>query len=53
MQLEEPMSVHDMSAEQLDACRQFVSDNIDRVQTFLDVHPSQGAGDISLYGGAG
>ena len=25
--------VHDMSAEQLDACRQFVSDNIDRVQT--------------------
>jgi 3-hydroxybutyryl-CoA dehydrogenase len=32
--------VHDVSAEQLDACRQFVSDNIDRVQTLLDVHPS-------------
>ncbi|HEX6579773.1 MAG TPA: 3-hydroxyacyl-CoA dehydrogenase family protein [Actinomycetota bacterium] len=41
--------VHDMSAEQLDACRQFISDNIDRVRTLLDVHPSQGAGDISLY----
>jgi 3-hydroxybutyryl-CoA dehydrogenase len=41
--------VHDMSAEQLDACRRFVSDNIERVQTLLDVHPSQGAGDISLY----
>jgi len=44
--------VHDVSAEQLDACRQFVSDNIDRVQTLLDVHPSQ-AGDISLYGELG
>jgi 3-hydroxybutyryl-CoA dehydrogenase len=44
--------VHDLSAEQLDACRQFVSDNIDRVQTLLDVHPSQ-AGDISLYGELG
>ena len=40
--------VYDMSAEQLDACRQFVSDNVDRVQTLLDVHPSQGVGDISL-----
>jgi 3-hydroxybutyryl-CoA dehydrogenase len=40
---------HDMSGEQLDGCRQFVSDNIDRVQALLDVHPSQGAGD-SLYG---
>lgn len=45
--------VYDMSAEQLDACRQFVSDNIDRVQTLLDVHPSQGVGDISLYGELG
>jgi 3-hydroxybutyryl-CoA dehydrogenase len=44
--------VHDVSAEQLDACRQFVSDTIDRVQTLLDVHPSQ-AGDISLYGELG
>jgi 3-hydroxybutyryl-CoA dehydrogenase len=44
--------VHDVSAEQLDACRQFVSDNIHRVQTLLDVHPSQ-AGDISLYGELG
>jgi 3-hydroxybutyryl-CoA dehydrogenase len=44
--------VHDMSAEQLDGCRQFVSDNIDRVQTLLDVHPSR-AGDISLYGELG
>jgi 3-hydroxybutyryl-CoA dehydrogenase len=45
--------VYDMSAEQLDRCRQFVSDNIDRVQTLLDVHPSQGAGDIFLYGELG
>jgi 3-hydroxybutyryl-CoA dehydrogenase len=41
--------VHDTSAEQLDGCRRFVSDNIDRVQTLLDVHPSQGPGDVLLY----
>src|ERR1051325_1951190 len=41
--------VHDRSAEQLDGCRRFVSDNVDRVQTLLDVRPSQGPGDISFY----
>lgn len=42
--------VHDLSAAQLDGCRQYVTNNIDGVQNLLDVHPSQGAGDISLYG---
>src|SRR4029453_13699851 len=45
--------VYDMSAGQLGGGRQFVSGNIDRVQALLDVHPSQGAGDISLYGELG
>ena len=40
--------VHDMSAEQLSECRQFVSNNIDRVQNLLDVRPSRGGGDISV-----
>jgi 3-hydroxybutyryl-CoA dehydrogenase len=41
--------VHDVSSDQLEACRQFVSENIDRVRTVLDVHPSHGAGTIALH----
>ena len=41
--------VHDMSLEQLDAGRRYISDNVDRVQALLDVHPPQGVGDVTLY----
>lgn len=40
--------VHDVSSDQLDACREFVADNVDKVRTLLDVHPSRGAGSIAV-----
>jgi 3-hydroxybutyryl-CoA dehydrogenase len=41
--------VHDVSSDQLEACRRFVSENIDRVRTVLGVHPSHGAGSIAVH----
>jgi 3-hydroxybutyryl-CoA dehydrogenase len=41
--------VHDTFGEQLDECREFVANNIDKVQALLDVHPSEGSGQISGY----
>jgi 3-hydroxybutyryl-CoA dehydrogenase len=41
--------VHDVSSDQLEACRQFVSENVDRVRTVLDMHPSGGAGRIAVH----
>lgn len=38
--------LHDVSSEQLEACRRFVGDSTERVQTVLDVHPTHGAGTI-------
>lgn len=35
--------LHDVSSEQLEACRRFVGDSTERVQTVLDVHPTHGA----------
>ena len=40
--------VHDVSSDQLEACRRYVSENIDRVRTVLDVHPARGAGSIAV-----
>lgn len=40
--------VHDVSADQLEACRRSVADDVDRVRTLLDIHPSRGAGSIAV-----
>lgn len=39
--------VHDVSADQLEACSRSVVDDVDRVRTLLDIHPSRGAGSIT------
>jgi 3-hydroxybutyryl-CoA dehydrogenase len=41
--------IHDVSLDQLEASRRFVSENMDRVRTVLDVHPSRGAGSIVVH----
>jgi 3-hydroxybutyryl-CoA dehydrogenase len=41
--------IHDVSIDQLEACRRFVSANMDRVRTALDLHPSRGAGSLAIH----
>ena len=42
--------LQDVSETQLDACVRFVAENVDKVASVLDVHPTRGIGTLTTHG---